>query len=268
MSQFATGYLPDPIGHKRTPFALLAARLGIDTTPSSASMKMSIPGVLDQGPTSSCTGHASSIAWFLALSYMTPHLASNWDWIPSPTEIYRNGRAIDRTDLSVPLEDGGAEPNQVFRAVNEFGVRPMRGPTSDGRNSDAELGTINDEPKLGDLEEEALLLPLGEYAIFDVGAARIQALRRAISANKPVCVAIAGGGRVFQGYTGGVLPALRSPLDHYVLLCAYTTDANGKTIFEGLNSWGESWGEGGYFRLNEDAAQELGDLVAINARMR
>lgn len=269
--KYATGYVPDPEGHQRTPFARLATRLGAaapGATPSSASMRPAVPSILDQGPTSSCTGHASAMGWFLALSFMTSHVASNWDWIPSQSEIYRNGRAIDRTDLHTPLTDDGAQPNQVFRAINEFGVRPMRGPTSDGRNSDAELRTINDEPKLGDLEDEALTVPLGEYGIAAVGPQRIQALRQALSSNRPVCVAIAGGSAAFQNYAHGVLPALKSPLDHYVLLIGYYTDAAGKTVFECLNSWGVSWGEGGYCWLSEEAAQELGDLVVLDARIK
>jgi hypothetical protein len=227
-------------------------------------MRHAVPAVLDQGQTGSCTGNASAMGLFLAF-LLAQHPLS---WVPSQAGIYRNGRGIDRDDVQTPLLDEGAQPNQVFRAISEYGIGPMRGPTSDGRNSDVEIATVNDEPKLGALEEEALTLPIGEYGINSIGSARILALRQALSANKPVCVAIAGGSNAFQSYTSGILPALNAPLDHYVLLIGYSTTPTGSTVFECLNSWGDGWGEGGYCWLSEEAVQELGDLVVLDVKVK
>ncbi len=189
-------------------------------------------------------------------------------WVPSPGEIYRNGRAIDRDVSLPPLTDDGAEPNQVWRAVREFGVRAMGPMASDGRYSDADPATVNDEPKLGDLEAEALELFLGDYGITTTGTSRIADVRVALAANKPITIAIAGGSDAFQSYMTGVLPALNSPLDHYVFLWGYETLANGKTVFHGRNSWSESWGLAGDFMLSEAALAELGDLVVADVSVR
>lgn len=250
MKRFRTGYIPDGPGRRRNPFHLLTRRIST-SIPASASLFASAPPVLDQGQTGSCTGHA------LACSI---HVVGKLAWVASPAEIYRNGRAIDR-DLETPLSDDGAEPNQVFRAVREFGVRPMV-PLRD-RFSDADPVTVNDEPKLGDLEVEAEAMPISDYGIFSFGARRSDDIALAIAAGRPVNVAIAGGSDAFQDYTGGVLPALHAPLDHYVTLLSYETLRDGSRVFGGRNSWGD-WGEGGNFRLSEAAVAELGDIVAVD----
>jgi len=65
----------------------------------------------------------------------------------------------------------------------------------------------------------------------------------------PVSIAIEADKRAFQGYRGGVLDnsACGTQLDHAVLLVAYGTD--GKDYWKIKNSWGPSWGEGGYIRF-------------------
>lgn len=259
----ATGYRPDPFGHRRTSFGRLASKLNLGSTPSSCSMRSNVPMILDQGPTSSCVGHAAAMGIHIACKLSGIDLG----WVPSPAEIYRNGRGIDRVSLSQPLTDDGSEPNQVFRAISEYGVRPMKA-NVDGRNSDAEPRTINDEPKLGDLEEEALTIPFGEYGISSFGSTRVLALRQALAANKPVTAAVAGGSDAFQNYTNGILEAINAQLDHYALLIGYSTSSSGETVFELLNSWSELWGEGGYGRMGEAGIQKLGDLVVLDVKVR
>jgi hypothetical protein len=249
--KFRTGYVPDPEGHRRTSFRVLARRKSV-VVPPSASLIETAPDVMDQGQTGSCTGHATACAIYIA---------NRLPWVPSPAEIYRNGRGIDRDDVTIPLSDDGAQPNQVFRAVNEFGVRAMV-PLRD-RFSDADEATINDEPKLGDLEAESLSAAIRDYGIFSLGAARVDDVALAIATGKPVTIAIAGGSDAFQAYSGGVLPALHAPLDHYVVLLGYETLASGHRVFHGRNSWGTGWGENGNFRLSEAALAELSDLVAV-----
>jgi len=65
----------------------------------------------------------------------------------------------------------------------------------------------------------------------------------------PVAIAIEADKSAFQGYHGGVLdnPACGQQLDHAVLLVAYGTQ--GKDYWKIKNSWGPSWGEGGYIRF-------------------
>jgi hypothetical protein len=269
---YGRGHKPDPEGYRRVPFHRLAARMGIDVAPppEGSSLREFTPsgrglGVLNQGPTSACSFHSAGAAAFTTFAASGKPLS----WVPSPKAGYRNGRLIDLTpnpDGSYTLADDGAQPNMVFRAANEFGIEPMRGPTSDGRNSDCEPATVNEVPKLGDLEVEARSLIVGQYGIYSQGPQRVLELRAAL-ARRPVCIALDASSAMFNNYRGGVLPALGTGLDHYVMLIGARPTPSGLWKFEGLNSWSEGWGEGGFFWLSEDAVQQLGDLVVADFQM-
>ncbi|KAG3119344.1 hypothetical protein PI125_g2048 [Phytophthora idaei] len=64
-------------------------------------------------------------------------------------------------------------------------------------------------------------------------------------AQQPVIVAVASGNNAWKQYTGGVISSCdTSELDHAVVVVGYT-DSEWKI----RNSWGDSWGEEGYIRL-------------------
>eukprot|EP00644_Phytophthora_capsici_P014141 jgi/Phyca11/99007/e_gw1.3.752.1 len=62
---------------------------------------------------------------------------------------------------------------------------------------------------------------------------------------QPVIIAVASGNNAWKQYTGGVISSCdTSELDHAVVVVGYT-DSEWKI----RNSWGDSWGEEGYIRL-------------------
>ncbi|KAL3621136.1 putative cysteine protease rd21b [Castilleja foliolosa] len=80
-----------------------------------------------------------------------------------------------------------------------------------------------------------------------------QALKKAV-AHQPVSVAIEAGGRAFQLYQSGVFTGLcGTDLDHGVVAVGYGTE-NGTDYWIVRNSWGSSWGEKGYIRLERNVA--------------
>lgn len=270
------GYIKNPKGHQRTLFAVHAAA-AVTTTPPSASCEPFSPEVLDQGDTGSCTGHgtATGIATaFAACGVLLPFL-------PSPAEIYRNGRAIDRVrrpdGLFDKLEDEGAMPNQVLRAVHEYGVRGTS--ALDGKSSDVDPATVNDEPKLGDLEVEHFTIPVGEYAIRSVedGAALasvVENMRKALSA-APHGLPVGAGTFVDTAFMNwdGTQPPLgacnQNDPDgggHWFCFLGYRTDAHGKTIFRIRNSWGQGWGLGGDIEVTEAFLAHCTDLSVYVAK--
>jgi len=88
----------------------------------------------------------------------------------------------------------------------------------------------------------------GVTGYHDVTVNDENALMEAV-AQQPVSIAIEADQYSFQSYTGGVLTkSCGSRLDHGVLLVGYGTDA-GKDYWKVKNSWGASWGEQGYVRL-------------------
>jgi len=74
------------------------------------------------------------------------------------------------------------------------------------------------------------------------------ALMDAIGNVGPVAISIAAGGSTFQFYGGGVMSNCNDfVMDHAVQLVGYGTDTSDYWLVR--NSWGGSWGEGGYIRM-------------------
>jgi hypothetical protein len=88
------------------------------------------------------------------------------------------------------------------------------------------------------------------------------ALAKAV-ARQPVSVAIDAGGQAFQFYSEGVFTGdCGTDLDHGVAVVGYgVSDVDGTPYWIVKNSWGPSWGEGGYIRMQRGAGN--GGLCGI-----
>lgn len=94
----------------------------------------------------------------------------------------------------------------------------------------------------------------------DVPANDEAALLKAV-ANQPVSVAIDGGDRHFQFYKGGVLSGAAgcaTELDHAITAVGYGVASDGTKYWLMKNSWGTSWGEDGYVRMERGVADKEG----------
>jgi hypothetical protein len=263
MHTYATGYLPDPAGHRVTSFHRLSARIGNITLAGAASLVARAPNPFDQGGTGACTGHAAACG-------LKARLGSALSFVPSPAGIYKMGVALDRFDESLPLYDQGAEPNQVVRGMAEVGVRAIGPLAPDGRYSDAAWNTDTDQPiipeaSLLELEEDATSLYVGAYLIGTTGAQRRRDIQTAVTAGFPVLAAVCAlPGGPLQSYGGGVLTSLGTELDHYTCVLAFEQD--GDLVLTVRNSWGVAWGENGNYRITGRAIDELGDLYVVDVR--
>ncbi|KAG8365531.1 hypothetical protein BUALT_Bualt18G0114800 [Buddleja alternifolia] len=93
----------------------------------------------------------------------------------------------------------------------------------------------------------------------DVPANSESALMKAV-ANQPVSVAIDASGNDFQFYSSGVfMGECGTELDHGVTAVGYDKTSDGTKYWLVKNSWGSSWGENGYIRMQRgiDAAEGL-----------
>lgn len=74
-------------------------------------------------------------------------------------------------------------------------------------------------------------------------------------AKQPVVIAIEADTRYFQSYSGGILDSTEcgTSLDHAVEIIGYGSQ-NGVDYWIVRNSWGSSWGEGGYFRIKKTSS--------------
>jgi len=80
---------------------------------------------------------------------------------------------------------------------------------------------------------------------------------------QPVSVAIEADQSAFQFYSGGVMSgSCGTRLDHGVLVTGYGTDA-GSDYWTVKNSWGGSWGEEGYIRIERGLSSQKGGQCGV-----
>ncbi|XP_037480318.1 senescence-specific cysteine protease SAG39-like [Triticum dicoccoides] len=92
----------------------------------------------------------------------------------------------------------------------------------------------------------------------DVPANNEGALMKAV-ANQPVSVAVDGGDMTFQFYSGGVMTgSCGTDFDHGIAAIGYGKTSDGTSYWLMKNSWGTTWGENGYLRIEKDIADKKG----------
>lgn len=75
-------------------------------------------------------------------------------------------------------------------------------------------------------------------------------LKTWLSTHGPIAIGVAVPlGRVWQGYTGGIMSNCPSSMPNHGVLLVGSGNDNGKEYWIVKNSWGASWGEKGYIRL-------------------
>lgn len=246
------GYLKSSLGHMLPSFLVHPASLTLNL-PSSA--YVATCPVFDQGPTSSCVGHAIAAA-----------LTRSVGFIPSPEDIYTLARCMGRADLgklTVPLKDEGSSPEQASRAMSVWGCRPLQ-----GLISDAVPATINLEPTLGDLMQDRKTLAVGQFQVGNL----LQIKQALAIAGKPVTVC------TYADSTLEDYRALSSPVGapntsdkrggyHYVCVVGYETNANGDTILVVQNSWSSGYGDNGFFHANSDWVAQLTDMIVWDCKV-
>lgn len=141
----------------------------------------------------------------------------------------------------------GGNPDSSFKYMIQHGL-------TDSLNYPYTSGTVPTESKC---------IPYTSAVSFskcyDVQSNNQLNLTHAVSMN-PVVIAIEADTTYFQSYSSGIITSTEcgTKLDHAVEIVGYGTD-QGIDYWLIRNSWGEDWGEGGYFRLlRTNSTQDVG----------
>lgn len=222
---------------------------------------------LDQGQSGSCTWAATSAAIWVACKSLGSPLA----FLPSQRVGYAIVRALERKaaglPVSTPLEDGGADLEDVFEVMRDWGIAPMERPiTPDGRfydiwtGDDAPNGNVNDEPGLDELEAAdpvRVLVDVRMHTISLTEATAPSYMALALSAQPALPVLACGlvDTAFMQLGPNDVMgaPNLRDKNGggHAFWFSAYRTAASGELEFKLENSWGASWAADGAVWVSE-----------------
>jgi hypothetical protein len=244
--------------------AILAAGL-----PTSFDLAQWQPPRFDQNG-GSCTAHGLSGAAGTA----TNAAGNPIGFIVSPDELYKATRALERA-VGIPagggpmpdLTDSGAELADALGTVQQWGVAPMTRTAANGRYTDTELDTINNEPDVRLLEEAATTLITGAYR---VGVSTQEAFTTAcgyIAAKIPLYVGFQVDDAFENIQPGQVVGAPTGNIGgHAVYLSGYRTASTGRHEFLLTNSWGD-WCSSGQCWVSENWFAATWEAWAIDVQV-
>ena len=275
-----------PLGHRRTLFADTDTHPNVcehprikaapdAPTPPAASLVSCAPAVMDQGAgpvhgTGSCEGHG----WGTCITTHCTAIGEPLNFVVSPASIYTPARCVERAAFpdgpAEPLGDNGTDSHAVIRALGGYGVRPMRAPTPDGRYSDCDGQTINEEPSLSDLEAADKTRLFGAYEIAGDQATRVAAIRACIAAGIPVVIETFVDTAYMRLGRGALVDSCDRTDPHGGGHCqgilAYRTLPDGSIAFLIRNSWGVDWADEGSVWCTERFIADAWGLFAVDVR--
>lgn len=234
------GYKPDPPKLPgQTPDRDARDKLRAAPIPYRASNRHLVLSVLDQGSIGSCVANAvmqAVRASQVRRGAANPELGSRlWTYY------------LARASHNEQNEDNGTFIRAAFGALVSLGFPPESAfPYSDAP------GSFRVPPPPGVMtaayDQRA---PTEYHRIFETGRARVDTVKMALSQGFLVCFGSPVSIAFCEGDLGDkpVMPPINEPIagGHAQVLVGYTGDD-----FEALNSWGPSWGRGGYWDMSAD----------------
>jgi hypothetical protein len=162
---------------------------------------------------------------------------------------------------------GNLVTGMLYSTENSFGGLASLNayPFSDDDGDTAETCATSDRELLVNPDDPRLVLTFDDQLSFDE---RLELMKAAV-ARQPVAITLKSGCDRFSSYKDGILDddgdcacEQVSCIDHAVLLVGYD-DTVLKPFWKLKNSWGDSWGEGGYFRISQQSNDERWGLFGM-----
>lgn len=216
--------------------------------------------IRDQRGSSACFGFALTGAAYARLRHLGVEVS-----LFSPLGAYAIARQMEGIYHGKPLPDDGSYPYLGMRGAARFGLIPeSRWPFDADWQSKVSLEVPFD------ILQIASQVRVANFARIDaVGAARIDVCKAALAKGHPVLLGMQVGSE-FERYHKGRGPVGIETGDvggHATFLVGYEEDGD---VFVGCNSWGEAWGDEGFYRVHRskiehESTDSLYDFVLAEA---
>lgn len=224
--------------------------------PSEASIREHVTTVNDQGPSSSCVGQAITRAIHARLRKLglpAPELSVLGVYGPARRRALAPGEQ---------LRDDGCYPRDAMTSIATIGVPRDETWPFDLEKVDATI-------PLDVFQDAARFIVFRWWRVFGDGPSRSDGIAQALAKGFPLVFGMTLWSAFFDHKAGTIEVAGRDDAGgHMMAIVAYRTRHDGKREFLILNSWGTTWGEGGFCWIHEDVicGPRCSDFYAIQAQ--
>lgn len=172
--------------------------------------------------------------------------------------------ALARKSKGQQLVDDGCYPRFLMQGLRDYGIPTENDWSFYNQRREIDDALVVTEPPL-DVLEKANSFHVSDWLRIDTrGPQLVDEIAYYIDQNHPVIYATEGD--AFQSYEGGTIRPSQSPGPdgHDTLLLGQRLE-DGRRRIRGLNSWGASWGERGFYWAEEDflANDRAGDFYVV-----
>ena len=196
----------------------------------------------------------------------------------SPGDLYKNTLAIERASRWIPgtplppLVDTGCVPDDCIASVTRYGVKAM-GPSSPNGYDDSWGDSLTSEPDLSEDEAARKNLVTIAYEIDVTAPDYFDQLAGAVAARYGVTIAMVVD-TAFEYWQASSVPVdyidTADPKrgGHQMAVVGYDRLASGAYVFTLGNSWGESAGDAGFWRITgKGLLQTLDSTIVYSSKL-